>query len=141
MPAKGQSLPIHSVPVPTVVRYTSDNDRLGHGSERTRSAKGDALTSFHKPASFDNPEKYDGGPRHYKTAPVDPGRSSPSRFAYLTRFQCAAALAPTELVGFVYLNSSAVSDVIIRFASLPLRFGNVPPSIWVIRVLSASFTE
>ena len=34
----GHSLPTHSAPIPTNVRYASDSDRLGHGSERTRNA-------------------------------------------------------------------------------------------------------
>jgi hypothetical protein len=39
--ALGQSLPTHLAPVLTVVRYASDSDRLGHGSEQTRSAISD----------------------------------------------------------------------------------------------------
>jgi hypothetical protein len=38
MPASGQSLPMHSAPLPTNVRYASDSDHSRHQSKLTLSA-------------------------------------------------------------------------------------------------------
>jgi hypothetical protein len=43
-----------------------------------------------------------------------------------------------EVVGFMYRSSSAVSEVMMRFCSPPMRFGYELPSIRVVRVLSPS---
>ena len=60
---------------------------------------------------------------------------------YLARFHEASALVPVAVAGLVYFSSSAVSDAIIRFCSVPTRFGKELPSMRVVSVLSASLTE
>ena len=64
-----------------------------------------------------------------------------ARSAYLTRFQTASIRAPVVVAGFVYINSSAVRLVIIRFSTSPSEFGNVLPSVLKLMVLSASLIE
>src|SRR5262249_53403562 len=54
---------------------------------------------------------------------------------YFARFQVASALVPVDVAGLVYFSSSAVIDRITRFCSTPARFGNEPPSTFVVTVL------
>src|SRR6266853_80840 len=59
---------------------------------------------------------------------------------YLTRLHVASAIVPVDVVGFVYLSSSAVSVEIDRFWSRPTRFGKTLPSTCVMTVFSVSST-
>src|SRR5437588_13040962 len=45
------------------------------------------------------------------------------RCAYFARLQTTSLLVPAVVAGLVYLSSSAVSDVMVRFCVAPLRLG------------------
>src|SRR5712691_6657256 len=61
------------------------------------------------------------------------------RGAYLARFMTILILSPFNAV-VVYFSSSAVSEVIVRFCSLPTWFGSVLASRRNMMTLSASLT-
>src|SRR5262245_33624991 len=67
-------------------------------------------------------------------------KAGEGRRNYLARRHTDSAFVPVEVVGFVYRSSSAVSEVMMRFCSPPMRFGYELPSMRVVSVLSASLT-
>ena len=47
--------------------------------------------------------------------------------AYFARFQVESIFVPNDEVGLVYLSSSAVTEVTVRFTSVPLNAVNELP--------------
>src|SRR5436190_12995981 len=60
---------------------------------------------------------------------------------YLARRHTDSAFSPVEVAGFVVFISSALTEVMMRFPSVPLKPEKVLPSNRTVIVLSVSLTE
>ena len=57
---------------------------------------------------------------------------------YFARFHTTSSTDPICEAGLVYFNSSAESEVMIRFWVPPFKFGDEDASMFVVRVFIAS---
>jgi hypothetical protein len=112
-----------SAPVPSSVRYSM------------------APQLWHHPPPVSCPVSPLCAPQALLTLPP-PADQRPSHHSrtYLARFQTNCNVPPTVGVGLMNRSSSAVREVTMRFGSVPIRFANVPPSIWAVMTFSASLT-